>query len=253
MQAIIKYILLAGLRDKLYLGIFIALICTFGIAIFFGSTVLIEASETTTTYIAGTSRIVIVIGMVLFVCLSINRAFMSKEIEFMLAKSISRQKFILAYFAGFLISACAILLPLILAIIAIGKINYGGLLLWSFSLFAELWIVISFAILAALILKNSFASILSTLAFYLISRLMGIFVLAIDLPQDFMQIRNHLLPSILKIISLFFPRLDLFTQSDWLCYGITDFSRVSLIMFQAIIYIALMSFMCFVDFRRKQF
>jgi hypothetical protein len=87
----------------------------------------------------------------------------------------------------------------------------------------------------------------------MISRLMGIFVLAIDLPQDFMQIKNHLLPSILKIISLFFPRLDLFTQSEWLVYGVEDFSRIKLIALQAIIYISLMSFMSFVDFRRKQF
>ncbi len=253
MQSIIKYILLSGLRDRLYLGTFIALIVAFAIAIFFGGTVLIEAGETTATYIAGSSRIILVIGMVLFVCLNINRAFVSKEIEFILSKAVSRQKIILSYLIGFLISVAIILLPLIAVIFFITKTNLLGLLIWSLSLFAELWIVISFAILAAFILKNSFASIFSALAFYIISRLMGIFVLAIDLPQDFMQVKNNILPSILKIISLFFPRLDLFTQSEWMIYGISDFSRIKLIFLQALIYISLMSFMSFVDFRRKQF
>jgi len=253
MKPIIKYIILTGLRDKLFLGIFIALIATFSLAIFLGSTVLVEAQQTTAAYIAGSSRAVIILGMILFTCLNINRAFSNKEVEFILAKSISREQFILAYLTGFLLTTAMILLPLTLAILAIVKVNKIGILCWTFSLFIELWIVISFAILTSLILRSSFSSILATLAFYLISRLMGVFVLAVNLPQDFIEVKNHLLPSILKIISLAFPRLDLFTQSEWLAYGVVDFSRLQLVALQAAIYIALMLFMAFFDFRRKQF
>ncbi len=253
MQSIIKYIILTGLRDRLYLGIFIALIAAFALSIFLGSTVLVEAGQTTLAYIAGTSRATIIVGMILFVCLSINRAFENKEVEFILAKAISREQFILSYLAGFLLTSALILMPLIMAIFILAPTNKIGILVWSLSLFAEMWIVISFAILTSLILRNSFSSILSTLAFYLISRLMGIFVLAINLPQDFAQAKNHLLPSILKMISLFFPRLDLFTQSEWLAYGVTDFSRAKIIALQSAIYISLMIFMAFFDFRRKEF
>ena len=253
MQPIIKYILLTGLRDKLYLGIFITLIATFSLSIFLGSTVLIEAEQTTLAYIAGTSRAVIIVGMILFVCLSINRAFANKEVEFILAKAISREQFILSYLAGFLLTTALILLPLIAAIFILATVNKIGILVWSLSLFAEMWIVISFAILTSLILRNPFSSILSTLAFYLISRLMGIFVLAINLPQDFVQVKNHLLPSVLKILSLVFPRLDLFTQSEWLSYGVADFAMVKVIALQSVIYISLMIFMAFFDFRRKEF
>lgn len=253
MLPIIKYILLTGLRDKLYLGIFITLLAAFSLSIFLGSTVLIEANQTTAAYIAGTSRAVIIVGMILFVCLSINRAFANKEVEFILAKNISREQFILSYLIGFLLTAIMIILPLIIAILTVVKVDKIGIITWSLSLFAEMWIVISFAILTSLILKNPFSSILATLAFYLISRLMGIFVLAISLPQDLIQVKNSLLPSILKIISLAFPRLDLFTQSDWLAYGVTDFSRIKIIALQSLIYIALMLFMAFSDFRRKEF
>lgn len=253
MQPIIKYILLTGLRDKLYLGIFITLLSSFALSIFLGSTVLIEAQQTTLAYIAGTSRVTIIFGMILFVCLSINRAFTNKEVEFILAKNISREQFILSYLIGFLLTTALILTPLIIAIFVLAAVNKIGILIWSLSLFFEIWIVISFAILTSLIMRNSFSSILSTLAFYLISRLMGIFVLAINLPQDLMQIKNNLLPSILKIISLVFPRLDLFTQSQWLAYGVTDFSRIKIIALQSLIYIAMMLFMAFFDFRRKDF
>lgn len=253
MQPIIKYILLTGLRDKLYLGIFITLIATFSLSIFLGSTALIEAEQTTLAYIAGTSRAIIIVGMILFVCLSINRAFANKEVEFILAKAISREQFILSYLAGFLLTAAMIILPLIAAIFILATVNKIGILMWSLSLFAEMWIVISFAILTSLILRNPFSSILSTLAFYLISRLMGIFVLAINLPQDLVQVKNHLLPSMLKILSLAFPRLDLFTQSEWLSYGVADFTMIKVIALQSVIYISLMIFMAFFDFRQKEF
>ncbi len=253
MLPIIKYILLSGLRDRLYIGVFISLVASFGLSIFLGSTFMIEASETTAAFIAGSSRIILVVGMILFVCLAIHRAFTHKEIEFMLAKAISRHRFILAYLIGFLTAAALIVTPLILTILILTKTDKTGLLLWSLSLFLELWIVISFAILTSLILRSSFAAILSTMAFYLISRLMGIFVLAINLPQDFVQIKNNILPSILKIISLFFPRLDLFAQSQWMVYGISDFSQIKIILLQSLIYIAMMTFMSFYDFSRKQF
>lgn len=253
MNSIIKYIFLNSLRDKIYLGIFIALIAAFSLSIFLGQTSLVEQAQTTTTYIAGSSRFIITLGMILFVCLNVSRAFENKEVEFIISKPISREKFILSYLSGFLLIASIIIITLLGAIFIIAKIDKIGALIWSVSLFLEILIVISFAFLSSLILKNSFSAILSSLAFYLLSRLMGIFVLAINLPQDFTQIKNQTMPIILKIISLTFPRLDLFTQSEWLLYGISDFSRIKIIFLQALIYIPLMIFMAFHDFKKKQF
>ena len=82
---------------------------------------------------------------------------------------------------------------------------------------------------------------------------MGMFVLAINLPQDLTQVKNHFMPAMLKIISVLFPRLDLFGQSEWLIYGISDFSRIKIIALQSLIYIPLMIFMAFHDFKKKQF
>ena len=253
MWPILKYILRTGLRDKLYLSIFAFLVCSFSLAIFLGSTSLTEATQTTAAFIAGSSRIIICVGIILFCCLSINRAFENKEVEFILSKAISREQFILAYFFGFALSALLIILPLVLVIYTLVPVNKIGLLAWSLSLFAELLIIVSFATLAALILKNSLSAILSTMAFYLISRLMGIFVLAINLPQDFAQVQQRFLPSLLKIISLFFPRLDLFAPSQWLVYGVDDYSQIKIIVLQSAIYIPLLIFMSLRDFKLKQF
>ncbi|MBU6140492.1 MAG: hypothetical protein KGP29_02910 [Proteobacteria bacterium] len=253
MKSILKYILKNGLRDRLYLGLLITLIVSISISIFLGSTMLIEEKQSTAAYIAGSSRAILAVGMILFVCLSISRAFENKEVEFILSKSISREQFILGYLIGFFLSAFLIFLPLIAAVIILTKANLLGLIIWSGSLLAELLIVICFSLLASMILKNSFSAILASFAFYMISRLMGMFVMAIELPKDLVDVKSNILASILKIISAVFPRLDLFSQSSWLSYEIKDFESIKIIAIQSLIYIPLMIFMSFHDFKRKQF
>ncbi len=253
MKSILKYILLTGIRDRLYLGLFITLIASFSISIFLGSTALAEQQQTTAAYIAGSSRVILSIGMILFVCLNLNRAFENKEVEFILSKAISREQFVLGYLAGFFIAAFLIFIPLISAILIVTQSNKFGLLMWSATLLSELMIVISFSLLSSLILKNSFSAIMASFGFYIISRLMGVFVLAIELPQDFTQAKNHALATGLKFFSALFPRLDLFGQSEWLNYGVTDFGNLKVILWQSLIYIPLMIFMSFHDFKKKQF
>lgn len=253
MKSILKYILLSGIRDRLYIGLFIALFSSFSLSIFLGSTSLIEQQQATAAYIAGSSRAILAIGMILFVCLSVNRAFENKEVEFIISKAISREQFILGYLLGFFIAAFLVFLPLNLAIFFVVKANVLGLLVWSLSLLFELIILISFSLLSSLILKNSFSAIMASFAFYIISRLMGVFVLAINLPQNLSQVKSHFFGATLKFVSAFFPRLDLFTQSSWFSYGIKDFSSLKIILLQSLIYIPLMIFMAFHDFKKKQF
>ena len=256
MKSILKYILLSGTRDKLYLGLFISLIIAFSLSIFLGSTAMVEQQQMTTAYISGLSRGVLVIGTILFVCLNMNRAFENKEVEFILSKAISREQFILSYLIGFFVSILMILIPLIVAIFFVTKSDKFGLLMWSLSLLSELMIVICFSLLASLILKNSFSSILASLGFYIISRLMGMFVMAINLPKSVstnIELSTQSFSTILKFLSAIFPRLDLFGQSEWLTYGISDFWNLQVILVQSLIYIPLMIFMAFHDFKKKQF
>ncbi|MBP7710026.1 MAG: hypothetical protein KA100_03035 [Rickettsiales bacterium] len=253
MKSILKYILLAGIRDRLYIGLFVTLAASFSLSIFLGSTSFVEAQQTTAAYIAGSSRAILAIGMILFVCLSVARAFENKEVEFIISKSISREQFILSYVIGFFVAAFLIFIPLVTAILIVTKANKFGLLIWSATLLSELMIIISFSLLASLILKNSFSAIMASFGFYIISRLMGVFVLAINLPQDIAQAKNQALGVSLKFLSALFPRLDLFTQSDWLSYGVSDSSNLKIILIQSLIYIPLMIFMAFHDFKKKQF
>lgn len=253
MLPIIKYIILNGIRDRLYIGLMILIIASFCLSIIIGSTFMIEQSQTTIIFSAAITRLFFVIGFILFVCITLNRSFENKEIEFIISKSISRYKIIFSYILGYIISALIILIPLILTLFIISNINVTGLLIWSYTMLLEALIIIIFSIVAALILNNIFTSILTAISFYALSRLVGVFVLTANIPENIQQFSNDSMLSVLKIISVIFPRIDLFSQSEWLIYGINNIEQIQIISLQAIIYTLLLSLMAFYDFKRKQF
>lgn len=253
MKSILKYILLTAIRDRLYVGIFIILLAALGISSVVGETALAEQSHATIVYIAGSSRMIFIVGMILFVCFYVRRSFENREVEFVLSKPIARHNLILAYLLGFILVALLIIIPVVLLFFFINT-NPLGLFYWGISLLLESIIIIAFCLLAALILKSAVSAVIASLGFYVISRMMGFFVLTIKIPEQISDVATYdrFLKAVLKVISIVFPRLDLYGKSEWLIYGISNYSDI-FILGQSLIYIPLMIFMAFYDFNRKQF
>ena len=65
MKTLFKFILLTGLRDKLYLSILLILAGIFGVSNLVGYSALSEGAQMQVVYFAFLSRLVIVLGMVL--------------------------------------------------------------------------------------------------------------------------------------------------------------------------------------------
>lgn len=254
MNSVLKYILLTAIRDRLYIGLLIALTAAFGVSALLGSTMVVEENQTSIAYIAGSSRMIFVIGMILFTCFYTRKSFDHKEIEFILSKSISRHNLIASYLLGFCLVALFIFIPIGAMLFFAGS-NLNGLIFWLLSVFFEIFIVISVGLLSSLILKNAISCILATLGFYILARMMAFFVLKIDLPDDvtdFATVQRSL-NAFLKYLSFIFPRLDMFAKSDWLIYGINDYKTIIIGAIQSMIYVPLLIFMSFFDFNKKQF
>ncbi|MDD2839952.1 MAG: hypothetical protein PHY80_02360 [Rickettsiales bacterium] len=255
MKTLFKFILLTGLRDKLYLSILIILAGVFGVSNLVGFSALSEEAKMQLVYFAFLSRLVIVCGMILFICFYINKSFENKEIDFILAKPISRNTLIFSYWASFTLISFILIIPTIVVISFFTKQNVVGLLWWGISVVLELMIVSTFAIVSSLILKSAVVSILASMSFYFIGRMMGFFVYSINLPNNVEVVKNWqtLSEAILKFISSIFPRLDLFGKTEWLVYGVSNYNDVYIILLQSLVYIPLMLFVAFYDFGRKQF
>lgn len=261
MFSIIRYTLLTASRDWLFIGIFLLVLISISLSAFLGDTAIVEQSQMIITYIASSTRVITVVGLILFTCFHIRRAFENKEIELILSRPISRLKFIFSYFLGFAILAIAIVLPIIGLLVCLDftgylQINKYGLVLWSFSLYLENLLLMTFAFFISLILQSAVSSSLLCFAFYFLARIMGFFLISINNPASVGKnnIISYLLESSLDYIGALIPRIDMLGQSSWLIYGLPNNDRYYIaFLIGAMIYICLLLIMSLFDFMRKQF
>lgn len=254
MKTILKYILLSAVRDWLFIGLFLAIISAFAISNLIGYTAITEQLSMQLITFAGTSKLILVCGMIIFICFHINKSFENKEISFMLSKSISREKFIFSYWLGFNIIAFIFILQIALIILIFNKFNFLGYAQWLLSISFEIMIISTFSILASFILNSAVFAVFLSAGFYLISKLMGFFInmMFLSSTNKIYSIFLDIVQSLLRFISSIIPRLDLFGQTKWLIYG-PDMNVLKIILIQSIIYIPIIFIMAFYDFRRKQF
>lgn len=255
MKTIIRYTLLTARRDWLFIGLVMLVAMAYGLSVFTGSTALVEQSQMSIAYFAGSSRIVLLVGLIVFVCFHVRRLFDNREIEAMLSKPISRTEFVVAYWLGFVILAFVAVIPVIIIMLTIFSPNMLGLLCWAASLVLEISLILAFALVSSLILRSAVSAVMASFAFYLISRLMGFFVAAFEQPASLLTggLAGRLLGPFLKALSSVIPRLDLYAKSSWLIYGIEGQMDIWVFQLQSLIFIALLLAMAVFDFKRKQF
>lgn len=254
MQTIIRYTLITAMRDWLFIGLILLVAAAYGLSVFTGSTALVEQAQMSIAYFAGSSRIVLMVGLIVFVCFHVRRLFDNREIESMLSKPISRSKFVISYWLGFVILAIIAVIPIIIIMETIYTPNHIGLLYWVSSLILELALVLAFALLAALMLGSAVSSVMASFSFYFISRLMGFFVAALAQPTSLTGgWGGHIMGMALKGISSVVPRLDLYAKSSWLIYGVEGQTDLWIFQVQSIVFIAFLLAMAVFDFKRKQF
>jgi ABC-type transport system involved in multi-copper enzyme maturation permease subunit len=97
----VRYILLTAQRDSLFLGLAASIIFASYVAFFLGSTAVVESGPTSLVYAAGISRMMLVLGLIVFICFHIRRSFENREIDLMIVHPISRTKFIFSYLLGY--------------------------------------------------------------------------------------------------------------------------------------------------------
>lgn len=248
----IRYILITALRDWLFIGLLAGILLATVISATLGSTAFLEEKEMTITLAAGSSRLILMIGLIVFVCFHIRNAFDTKEIDVILSRPISRSNLVIAYWLGFAFVALLLTIPVVGIIGVIGVQNWGGFLGWALSLLLETFLVVGLALFSAFTLRSAVTSVIACMGFYVLSRMMAFFILT---AQSGMAGGEKLvvLRYALKFISTIVPRLDLFAKTEWLIYGFDSNRDLIVYVAQAAIFIPLLLLASIADFRRKQF
>jgi len=249
----IRYILITALRDWLFIGLLASILFATAISATLGSTAFLEEREMTITFAAGSSRIILMVGLIVFVCFHIRNAFDTKEIDVILSRPISRSNLVIAYWLGFAFVALLLTLPVIAIIGLMGVNNWPGFIGWSVSLLLETFIVVALALFSAFTLRSAVTSVIACMGFYVLSRMMAFFVMTSQSGMVGGEMKYVFMRYGLKLISSVVPRLDFFGKSQWLIYGFDSSQDWIVCVIQAAIFIPLLLLASIADFRRKQF
>lgn len=248
----IRYILITALRDWLFSGLLIAILVATAISATLGSTAFIEEQEMTLSFASESARIILMTGLIVFVCFHIRSAFDTKEIDVILSRPISRSNLIISYWLGFSLVGLLLVVPVLLIIDFIGVNNYTGFIGWGASLLLEMSLVVALALFAAFTMRSAVSSVLGCMGFYVLSRMMAFFVFTSNAGM-FNDPKFIGLKWALQAISTVLPRLDFFGKSEWLIYGFNSSQDWQVYVAQAVIFVPILLVATMIDFRRKQF
>jgi ABC-type transport system involved in multi-copper enzyme maturation permease subunit len=251
-RTLVAYIMATALRDRLFLALLVLIALATTLAVFIGGTAVVEKRELSVAYVAAATRLIVVAGLVLFVCFQVRRWFDSREIEMMLSRPISRTNFVFAYVISLVIlSAIAVMIATV-AVGAVARPAPVALAQWALSLLLECTIMVLAALFFALGLASAVASVLVCFGFYVLARMIGILTGIAHATGEgsfFIQAAAW----IMEVISVVIPRLDLFGQTDWLVHGVGGEIGLTVILLQTLVYASLLVAAAVFDIQRRQF
>lgn len=250
----IRYVLITAIRDRLFVGLFLGVIGAALVSSFMGGTAMIEPEQMTLAFSAAAARFILVIGLIVFTCFHLRSAFDTKEVDVLLSRPISRVNLVISYWLGFAVVATVLVMATLAVILVVGILDVNGFIIWSLSLLAEAWLVVAMSLFAAFTLRSAVGSVLATLGFYVLSRMMGFFIATSHSSLLFSdKTLDEGLRMAIELLAIVVPRMDLFTESNWLLYGIKQSHDAYLFAVQAGIFIPLLLTAAIIDFKRKQF
>lgn len=243
---------MAALRDKIILSFLVLAGLGISLSFFLGSAAILEKEQFSVVYAASSLRILGVMGLVLFVVFYIRRSFEDKDIEFLLSRPVTRPAFILAHSLSFSLIAAFFAAMVFLCVYAmIPQQLTEGHMLWGFSLLFEFIIMANAAIFFAMVLPSATMASLAVFGFYIFCRIIGQIMGIVDTGTESETVA--FMGTIIDLISIFVPRLDLMGQTSWLIYGAGEGIGYTFILFQGVIFSAVLISASMIDLVRRQF
>lgn len=249
---LIRYVLLGAVRDRLIVTLLVLLLLGCSLAFFLGSAAVIEKDRFALVFAAGGLRLIGVMGIVLFTVFFVRRSFDNKDVEFLLSRPVSRAGFIYSYSIAFSLIAVVLAASIGLCVYAAGPHLFAfGHVLWVFSIAVELVIMVNAALFFSLYMSSATSAAMSTLAFYVLARMMGQLLGIVD---SSLVVDTGPMAMAVQLVSVITPRLDLMGQTSWLLYGVGDGGvGIGFVALQGFLFCMLISLAALLDLEKRQF
>ena len=248
---IARFVVIEAVRNRLFGLMFIGVVGMFALGEFAGGLALTETAQVQGSLVAFSMRLAAVFILSLFVITGVVREFNEKFIEMILALPAPRYVYYTGKLCGYLMLALIIAsvagLPLLL------YAGPGQVLLWSFSLFCELAIITALCLFFLFTLGQVTAALSAVAAFYLLARSVGSMqLISHSMILETGAISQEIMRTVINVIAVLLPDLDVFTQTGWLVYG-GGIHDLAAIVAQTVIYVGLLSAAALFDLYRRNF
>ncbi len=255
-SSLVRFVIKAAIRDRLMIMMVVMIGLIVAVSNFLGSSAITEQQNFSQVFASGGLRLMGVIGMCVFIAFQVRRSFDNKEVEYFLSAPVKRSQYVFSMAFGFSLLATALAVFIAAATGFMSPHLDGGFALWSVSYWIELLIVSNLALFFAVILRSPAVTVMSSLGFYALARLIGT-VLGIIHGGGTDGFIMQALAKIMTGISMVVPRLDLMAQTSWLVYG-TDMTShdavgYGFLLAQMVIFVGLTLCAALFDFQRKEF
>jgi len=240
-------------RNRLFWLALLVVLAGFMLAQFLTQVAITETALIRVTVLAAIYRLAAVFILASFVVSSVQREFADQGVALTLSLPVGRSSFCLGKLSGF--AVCALLLAALFAgaLVMGPSAQAGRAALWGASLAAELLIVAAMGLFCALTLASSTGAFAAVAGFYLLSRSVGAMqVIAASPLVDENTLLQTALTQAVNAISLLLPRLDLFTNTDWLEGSPPSGGMLAIVFGQAALYAVLLTLAALFDFHRRE-
>lgn len=250
---LVRFTLLAIRRDRIVQLMLVLMALGTAMSLFLGSAATIEMQAFTVATAGTVLRVMAVLGLVVFICFFMRRSFDSREIDYLLATPLTRNKLLLSFAAAFMLLA-VLLTALIGGVMGflIPKLS-DGWIFWTASVLVELTVTAMMALFFSSVLRSATIATLCSFGYYTLSRMMGLLIGILETKLSKSDPLIFVSNYVIKVISVVTPRFDLMAQSAWLVYG----RAAGLDVWVLPVQFAVFSFLFFTcaafDLRRVQF
>ncbi len=248
---IARYSFLEAVRSRVFLAVLPGVIILFGLSQFIGELSVTESTEIQGAVTAYLVRIVSVFIICLFVVTSTLREFNEKAVDIIFALPIPRYVYYLGKLSGFIM--LAIVISILFSLPLFLYADTISVLLWMLSLVCELMIMTSLCLLFLLTLANATVALCFVFAFYVLARTIStIQLIAISPVIEATTLSQQFITGIIDVIAYLLPDFARFTQTGWLVYGTISPENMFYVIFQALVYVLLLSAAAMFDLYRKE-
>ena len=248
---IAKYSIWEAVRDKFFLFILMGLLLTFALSLFVGELAITEGIQTQVAILAALLRLFLVFTISLFVITSMLREFNDKGFELLLSQPLPRSTYYIGKLLGY--TFISFIVCIFAAACLFVYLPSSATLLWAFSLWCEVLIIISLSILCLFTLNSVTISFSVVMAFYILARAIeAIYLISHSTILSSVSLANQFMIKLIDIIVYLIPDLYRFTQTDWLIYKTHNADEFFMIIGQTFIYVLFLSAMAIFDLYKKE-